>query len=84
MNDKIKTPILDRNMKVKFNDKECTLGEAMIECRAGDIIEGLTYEMFDSLIFKLRKEQNNPTYDFFTDKTYGKWRIILTGRRDKL
>jgi hypothetical protein len=74
---------LNRKKIVKFNDKECTLAEAMKECRAGDIIEGLSYDMFDNLVLTLRKEQNNPTYDFFTDKRYGEWRIILTGRREK-
>jgi hypothetical protein len=75
---------IDRNMIVRLNEEECTLGEAMKKCRAGDIIEGLGYSMVDILITNLQKEQNNPTYSFCTDRRYGEWRIILTGRRDKL
>jgi len=75
---------LNRERIVKFNDKKCTLGEAMKECRAGDIIEGFsTFLVFDELVSILQKEQNNSTYNYTTDKRYGQWRIILTGRRDK-
>lgn len=66
---------------VKLNKTVYSLKKALDICQPGDIIEGASVDIFDDMLIYLEKSRNK-TYNYFTDRRYGEWRFILTGKRN--
>ena len=67
---------LDDDMKVIFNNKTCTLSEAINQCTPGNTIEGIHPHQYNKLLKRFEQERKKK-FQYSVDDRYGDWRFIL-------
>ena len=72
---------MDESIIVFFNEKECTLGEAIRECQPGEVIEHVPFRYFGPLLHRFQNDRGQK-YSYSIDRRYGDWRFILFGTRN--
>lgn len=67
---------LSDDIIVIFRDTQCTLKEAIDNCKPGEPIEGIHPFQYDKLIKRFETERNKK-FQYSSDLRYGDWRFIL-------
>jgi len=67
---------LDEDIIVIFRKNNCTLKEAIKNCRPGETIEGVPIDLFDLLLDRFEKDRGKK-FQNSVDRRYGDWRFIL-------
>jgi hypothetical protein len=67
---------LDWTSKVKFRGQECSLREAIDQCRSGETIEGVPIQKAINLLLLFEIERGRK-YRHIVDRRYGEWRFTL-------